>query len=108
MSMFQRPPSAPGPPRHFPSTTLFRSSTESTSSRNRSSSRSRGASPWTSTSYAYRERVRGRVPYEVLVQGEAPRERRSEEHTSELQSPVHLVCRLLLEKKNTHNRRRSD
>src|SRR5690348_17676729 len=27
--------------------------------------------------------------------------RRSEEHTSELQSPVHLVCRLLLEKKNT-------
>src|SRR5438876_2880108 len=25
---------------------------------------------------------------------------RSEEHTSELQSPVHLVCRLLLEKKN--------
>src|SRR5690348_17447097 len=32
----------------------------------------------------------------------APRWRassRSEEHTSELQSPVHLVCRLLLEKK---------
>src|SRR4051794_41481188 len=31
---------------------------------------------------------------------------RSEEHTSELQSPVHLVCRLLLEKKkkNTHTR----
>src|SRR5690348_18204766 len=26
-------------------------------------------------------------------------EGRSEEHTSELQSPVHLVCRLLLEKK---------
>src|SRR2546422_6001991 len=25
---------------------------------------------------------------------------RSEEHTSELQSPLHLVCRLLLEKKN--------
>src|SRR5438876_8186601 len=25
---------------------------------------------------------------------------RSEEHTSELQSPVHLVCRLLLEKNN--------
>src|SRR5207244_8494688 len=32
---------------------------------------------------------------------ERPRERscRSEEHTSELQSPDHLVCRLLLEKK---------
>src|SRR5690348_17703380 len=28
------------------------------------------------------------------------RGQRSEEHTSELQSPVHLVCRLLLEKKN--------
>src|SRR5947208_4166294 len=27
---------------------------------------------------------------------------RSEEHTSELQSPDHLVCRLLLEKKKTH------
>src|SRR6266581_7807231 len=27
---------------------------------------------------------------------------RSEEHTSELQSPVHLVCRLLLEKKKHH------
>src|SRR5438876_5039511 len=27
---------------------------------------------------------------------------RSEEHTSELQSPVHLVCRLLLEKKKTY------
>src|SRR5438876_9185989 len=28
-----------------------------------------------------------------------PGPERSEEHTSELQSPVHLVCRLLLEKK---------
>src|SRR5690348_17807740 len=28
-----------------------------------------------------------------------PVTKRSEEHTSELQSPVHLVCRLLLEKK---------
>src|SRR5438552_8104336 len=32
-------------------------------------------------------------PYDVF--------RRSEEHTSELQSPDHLVCRLLLEKKNS-------
>src|SRR4051794_41396308 len=30
---------------------------------------------------------------------------RSEEHTSELQSPVHLVCRLLLEKKKTNTHR---
>src|SRR5207244_4106209 len=32
---------------------------------------------------------------------------RSEEHTSELQSPDHLVCRLLLEKKNKHLRHRA-
>src|SRR5690348_16403575 len=31
---------------------------------------------------------------------------RSEEHTSELQSPVHLVCRLLLEKKKTNTQHR--
>src|SRR5690348_17710349 len=31
--------------------------------------------------------------------------RRSEEHTSELQSPVHLVCRLLLEKKKKNKKR---
>src|SRR5689334_23434470 len=30
---------------------------------------------------------------------------RSEEHTSELQSQFHLVCRLLLEKKNKHKSR---
>src|SRR5207248_11374970 len=32
-------------------------------------------------------------------------ERRSEEHTSELQSPYDLVCRLLLEKKNEYLKR---
>src|SRR2546422_5634026 len=31
---------------------------------------------------------------------------RSEEHTSELQSRLHLVCRLLLEKKKKKNKRR--
>src|SRR5438552_13827572 len=31
---------------------------------------------------------------------------RSEEHTSELQSPDHLVCRLLLEKKNSSSIKR--
>src|SRR5438876_8373575 len=35
----------------------------------------------------------------VLGTAELPGVDRSEEHTSELQSPVHLVCRLLLEKK---------
>src|SRR2546429_1600107 len=33
-----------------------------------------------------------------------PEQLRSEEHTSELQSRLHLVCRLLLEKKNDNNR----
>src|SRR5687768_17883333 len=33
--------------------------------------------------------------------------RRSEEHTSELQSRLHLVCRLLLEKKKTATRGRT-
>src|SRR2546422_4624994 len=32
---------------------------------------------------------------------------RSEEHTSELQSRLHLVCRLLLEKKKKHTHRRT-
>src|SRR5947208_5064973 len=32
---------------------------------------------------------------------------RSEEHTSELQSPDHLVCRLLLEKKKTQKHKES-
>src|SRR5258708_23412796 len=33
---------------------------------------------------------------------------RSEEHTSELQSPDHLVCRLLLEKKKAKRRRAAE
>src|SRR2546422_4532038 len=40
---------------------------------------------------------------------EAESELRSEEHTSELQSRLHLVCRLLLEKKNIQwNQRYTD
>src|SRR5437867_6482642 len=35
----------------------------------------------------------------------APLPRRSEEHTSELQSPYDLVCRLLLEKKKKREKR---
>src|SRR5436309_6261117 len=35
---------------------------------------------------------------------ERMQQRRSEEHTSELQSRENLVCRLLLEKKKKHNR----
>src|SRR5690348_18117435 len=40
-----------------------------------------------------------RCRVDVGDRGAAQRVTRSEEHTSELQSPVHLVCRLLLEKK---------
>src|SRR5438876_4752822 len=42
----------------------------------------------------------GRVMFELA--GVPEQLARSEEHTSELQSPVHLVCRLLLEKKKNH------
>src|SRR5258708_38238960 len=41
------------------------------------------------------------LPGAILTRVAASFVRRSEEHTSELQSPDHLVCRLLLEKKNT-------
>src|SRR2546429_4701242 len=45
----------------------------------------------------------GKIVYAWAVEGEidasAIRSNRSEEHTSELQSRLHLVCRLLLEKK---------
>src|SRR5690348_17697010 len=39
------------------------------------------------------------------ARNDALTEYRSEEHTSELQSPVHLVCRLLLEKKKQNRTR---
>src|SRR5256885_12756908 len=45
--------------------------------------------------------VRNEAIIRALVRG--PR-KRSEEHTSELQSPCNLVCRLLLEKKKTASR----
>src|SRR5258708_30537286 len=49
---------------------------------------------------AHREQERDARRHEVAVERD-----RSEEHTSELQSPDHLVCRLLLEKKKNkqHN-----
>src|SRR5690348_17499599 len=67
--------------------------------------------PPRSTLFPYTTLFRSLVIHVRVVQVRAhfvlekPRELavRSEEHTSELQSPVHLVCRLLLEKKNTPN-----
>src|SRR6516225_11954086 len=47
-------------------------------------------------------RCRGKpMPTPIRSSRTRPSRRRSEEHTSELQSHVNLVCRLLLEKKNT-------
>src|SRR5258708_11270226 len=53
---------------------------------------------WSARSFMY-ERL---VPYShpAPSTSSGPHPLRSEEHTSELQSPGHLVCRLLLEKKN--------
>src|SRR5690348_17545263 len=72
-SMFRRPPRST----LFPYTTLFRSL-----------GRRRGPAPVCR---------RGQVRLGPVARAH----RRSEEHRSELQSPVHLVCRLLLEKKKT-------
>src|SRR5690348_17412573 len=73
------------PPRStlFPYTTLFRSPTVNDHDRRCSSA----GSAWQNARDAR------------MANPVAPETRRSEEHTSELQSPVHLVCRLLLEKK---------
>src|SRR5258708_29197567 len=81
------------PPRStlFPYTTLFRSNP------GRSGRQSAGL-----TSRKHRPTTPKRVnrPWRGSAQNlSAPRTVRSEEHTSELQSPDHLVCRLLLEKK---------
>src|SRR5256885_11286681 len=76
------------PPRStlFPYTTLFRSRRRCSS---RAFRRSAGGSRWPCTRSGSSSRPSSR----------------SEEHTSELQSPCNLVCRLLLEKKKTHCKR---
>src|SRR3712207_8884565 len=81
------------PPRStlFPYTTLFRSAP---CNRPRASAPARCPRP---RCPAPRPRPRERCP------GPRHRSRRSEEHTSELQSRQYLVCRLLLEKKKTLN-----
>src|SRR5947208_9770174 len=83
------------PPRStlFPYTTLFRSSESDTRTKRpcapgaRSSSAVVGASSMRPSAVGIGSPCGSRVGW------------RSEEHTSELQSPDHLVCRLLLEKK---------
>src|SRR5256885_7621446 len=87
------------PPRStlFPYTTLFRSTARaalptrpSTCDRPRSTGRPRGTT-------ARRRAADGSRRPRPLPPA------RSEEHTSELQSPCNLVCRLLLEKKKKHS-----
>src|SRR2546429_2383295 len=46
---------------------------------------------------AWRGRMAGQMPLPTMIR--MNKQTRSEEHTSELQSRLHLVCRLLLEKK---------
>src|SRR2546422_5733137 len=87
------------PPRStlFPYTTLFRSQAELDRDLREAERARRG------------HRVDARDRGELLLErrrhggghrlGARARKRRSEEHTSELQSRLHLVCRLLLEKK---------
>src|SRR5258708_27295864 len=80
------------PPRStlFPYTTLFRSSHREILPNGRH------PRPWELTGcYDVTDTVAG---------GWLDRWKRSEEHTSELQSPDHLVCRLLLEKKKKRNK----
>src|SRR5690554_7776383 len=55
---------------------------------------------------AYATVLEGNVDYIVLTGGLAYQ--RSEEHTSELQSRPHLVCRLLLEKKKKNQRQKKN
>src|SRR2546426_8169796 len=81
------------PPRStlFPYTTLFRS-------RNRG----KGAALATGIARALADGAGGIATLDA--DGQHPP--RSEEHTSELQSPCNLVCRLLLEKKKKNGRHR--
>src|SRR5690348_18113057 len=91
----------PAPPRStlFPYTTLFRSGRRCLPRHGAARRRDRGRAASQARGPAA---VRGRGDPRGRAARRA-RGRRSEEHTSELQSPVHLVCRLLLEKKKKKN-----
>src|SRR5258708_29025817 len=84
------------PPRStlFPYTTLFRSITAKNEVMLLLTLQLAGQGHSHSRRYAQAQRTRGGLDARCFW-----RIGRSEEHTSELQSPDHLVCRLLLEKK---------
>src|SRR5262249_59559572 len=83
----------------FPYTTLFRSRRERRSELSRAVRGWRRPRAFHRTRSA-RERLQNACDRPVGV-GDNVRRRRSEEHTSELQSLTNLVCRLLLEKKKS-------
>src|SRR5690348_17906186 len=86
------------PPRStlFPYTTLFRSSRHL---KRRSTGPSKACLPRKKRRNRHFPASSTLLMERLWAKWASPRNR-SEEHTSELQSPVHLVCRLLLEKKN--------
>src|SRR2546422_4157352 len=89
------------PPRStlFPYTTLFRSPSRPPRSWRRTR---RCMISWGGSGEGdYFERGSGKAERGTAMEGRSPNDAvlRSEEHTSELQSRLHLVCRLLLEKK---------
>src|SRR5690348_17540827 len=90
------------PPRStlFPYTTLFRSSNSTLIRRPRSEAGIAKVFRYQPMEFSGKARPRALNPWLALPRGSNGR---SEEHTSELQSPVHLVCRLLLEKKKKNN-----
>src|SRR5260370_14389144 len=87
------------PPRStlFPYTTLFRSKRNSSDLTSRTNL-TRVSEPLTSLASCNSARAISSVPFARPL--ESPP--RSEEHTSELQSHLNLVCRLLLEKKKKY------
>src|SRR5690348_17987114 len=92
------------PPRStlFPYTTLFRSMARKMFRKNLARAERRACVRISGRGIFEAEGPGGRAG-QASAKNQGPRRRgngsRSEEHTSELQSPVHLVCRLLLEKK---------
>src|SRR5258708_11556388 len=92
------------PPRStlFPYTTLFRSLRHLVERRQMGKAR-RADLQAVGLVRAVGDDVNAEFPFRVLDCG-VGLARRSEEHTSELQSPDHIVCRLLLEKKTNEPR----
>src|SRR5437764_3870294 len=75
----------------------------SSSSPTRSAWRRRSACNGSSSAFRSSARVSARTSTTPATRAEDRNALRSEEHTSELQSPMYLVCRLLLEKKKRHH-----